>query len=132
MIHYFLLVIMQTDLIIINGQCPSKSNQYRIAVIGGKKSKARATMYKSKEMKEWEASFQEQLIQYENPRILGEFQLGINVFFDSRKSDLDNSFKGVLDCLQKAHWITNDNQCMKITAKKFVSANARIEFQLRY
>jgi Holliday junction resolvase RusA-like endonuclease len=121
-----------TGLITLVGQCPSKSNQYKIGIIGGKKVKARAMMRKSKEMTDWEKSVLEQLKKHQSPMVEEEFHLGVNVFFTTWKSDLDNSFKGLLDCLQKAMWISNDNNCVMIRARKYVSSNPRIEFELRW
>jgi Holliday junction resolvase RusA-like endonuclease len=46
-------------------------------------------------------------------------------------SDLDNHCKVVLDCLQKAGAIVNDNKCVKIVAEKFIDkVNPRIEFKI--
>ncbi len=123
----------ETKKIVILGQCLSKSNQYKIGVIGGNNTKLRAIMYKSKEMKQWETEFALQLLEYSNPRINGQFHLGLIVYFKSKRSDLDNCFKGILDCLQKNCWIKNDRDCIKITAQKSVSKmNPRIEFVLKY
>ena len=39
------------------------------------------------------------------------------VFYPTQKSDLDNSLKVILDCLQKTKTIVNDNKCVKIVAE---------------
>lgn len=67
----------------------------------------------------------------EDKRKLNErlFALKINVFNATQKPDLDNAFKVVLDCLQSCKAITNDRNCVKIEAEKFVDKlNPRIEF----
>ena len=107
---------------IILGNCPSKSNSYRIA---GKR------LIKSDKLRGYEESFLLQRNRYKNLNIQGEFELHIDVYYPSRRSDLDNSLKVVLDCLQKVNAIENDNKCTKIIANKFLDkANPRIEFCL--
>jgi Holliday junction resolvase RusA-like endonuclease len=47
------------------------------------------------------------------------------------RSDIDNSLKVQLDCLQKCKAIKNDNLCVKIVAEKFVDKeNPRVEFKI--
>jgi len=105
---------------IILGNCPSKSNCYRIY---GKR------LVKSNKLKTYEISFAHQCDKYRDANIDQEFELNLKVFYPSRRSDLDNSLKVILDCLEKAGAITNDNKCMKITACKFIDKdNPRIEF----
>lgn len=54
------------------------------------------------------------------------------MFYPSQRSDLDNSLKVVLDCLQRVKAIRNDNKCVKIVAEKFLDKEKpRIEFELR-
>lgn len=107
---------------VIKGNTPSKSNCYRFA---GK------VMYKTKELKAYEESFYLQCKQYRNANIDTEFEFRIKVYYPSRRSDLDNSLKVVLDCLQKVKAIKNDNKCIKIIAEKFLDKeNPRIEFEI--
>ena len=124
--------MIETELYMIKGQCPSKSRHYRVGVIGGKNTKARGTLYKSPEFKVWEVDFISQLSKYENPMYFFPFEIGLVVYFKTRASDVDNSLKGILDCLQTAKWIHNDNQCMKITIEKRISSNnPRVLFKLK-
>ena len=61
--------------------------------------------------------------------IESEFKFVIDVYYDSRRPDLDNSLKVVLDCLQKAEVIKNDNKCLEIVAKKHLDKiDPRVEF----
>lgn len=108
----------------IYGQVPSKSNGYRIISIRGHGSLA-----KTKELKEYEANF---ALQYKrHNKILGNFEVEVDVYFRSNRSDLDGMFKVFLDCLQKVEAIENDRYCMKITARKFVDKlNPRLEFKI--
>lgn len=111
---------------VIHGQCPSKSNSYRIVTINGHGSIA-----KKDALKAYEKSFYLQCNLYRNKRIKGLFELTINVYNGSQRPDLDNSFKIVLDCLQSCNAITNDRNCVKIVAQKFVDkVNPRIEFEI--
>lgn len=118
--------------IFIPGQVPSKSNQYQIGIIGGKSKKARASLFKSKNLKEWEKMFDKEIVKYDNPVIEGQFQIQIHVVFQSMKSDIDNCAKIILDCLQKHYWIRNDSDCMKIIITKAINRdNPGFYFKLK-
>jgi len=111
---------------IIYGQIPSKSNSYRIVTLSGHGSLA-----KTPALKLYEKSFYLQCNKYRNRAIKGLFELVVNVFNESQRPDLDNSFKCLLDQLQACKAVENDRNCVKITAQKFVDKkNPRIEFQL--
>ena len=112
------------NMTIIYGQVPSKSNGYRIISIRGHGSLA-----KTKELKEYESNF---ALQYKrHNKILGNFEVEVDVYFRSNRSDLDGMFKVFLDCLQKVEAIDNDRYCMKIVARKFVDKeNPRLEFKI--
>ena len=72
-----------------------------------------------------------QMLNYKYNLIESEFKFIIDVYYDSRRPDLDNSLKVVLDCLQKAEVIKNDNKCIEIIAKKHLDKiDPRIEFSL--
>ena len=115
---------ISSSMITIYGQVPSKSNGYRIITINGHGSLA-----KTKELKEYEKNFG---LQYKrHTKILGNFEIEVDVYFRSNRSDLDGMFKVFLDCLQKVDAIDNDRYCMKIVARKFVDKeNPRIEFKI--
>jgi Holliday junction resolvase RusA-like endonuclease len=107
---------------VILGRVPAKSNMYRI---GNKR------FYKSKEVKEYEDSFNYQCNLYRHQRIEGKFELYLKVYFKNNRSDLDNSTKVILDNLQRMGIIENDRNCVKIDAEKYHDAvNPRIEFFL--
>lgn len=113
-------IIPQTE--VIRGTCPSKSNCYRIA--GN-------TLVKTDAMKRYEDNFYIQCRQYRNADIQGYFELHVKVFYPNQRADLDNSLKVILDCLQKAKAIRNDNKCIKVIAEKFLDTkDPRIEFWL--
>ena len=112
--------------VVIYGDVVSKSNQYRIITING-----HASLKKSDAVKEFEKKFYLQCGAYRNRDIKGFFELYADVYFQSNQPDLDNSLKGLLDCLQSCKAIRNDRNCVKIVANKFIDKlNPRIEFTL--
>lgn len=112
---------------VIYGRCPSKSNSYRIV-----KFNNYSKLAKTKALQEYEKSFFLQCNKYRDKNISGFFEFHIDVFYPSNRSDLDNSLKVVLDCLQDVKAIKNDNKCTKIIANKFVDKkNPRIEFEIK-
>ena len=111
---------------VIYGSVPSKSNCYRIITLGGHGSLA-----KTSAMKAFEEKFYLQCGAYRNKKIDGFFELYADVYFQSNQPDLDNSLKGLLDCLQGCKAIKNDRNCVKIVANKFIDKNnPRIEFTI--
>ena len=111
----------------ILGNCPSKSNCYKVINLNG-----HASLSKTKALKEYEERFYIQCDKYRNAGIAGYFELHLRVFYPSQRSDLDNSLKVVLDCLQRVKAIANDNKCVKIVAEKFLDKERpRIEFELK-
>ena len=111
---------------VIYGQVPSKSNSYKIITISGHGSLA-----KTPDLIRYEKCFYLQCNIYRNKNIKGLFGLKISVFNESQRPDLDNSFKVVLDCLQSCKAISNDRNCVRIEAEKFVDKmNPRIEFEI--
>ena len=112
----------------IKGTVPSKSNCYKVIKLGNK-----CSLGKSKALKDYEKSFFIQLPPaLRGLMIDGYFELYIDVFYPSQRSDLDNSLKGVLDCLQMTKTIKNDNKCIKIVAQKAVDKDQpRIEFEIK-
>lgn len=88
-------------------------------------------LIKTKALRTYEDNFFIQCNHYRNKNIDGYFEINLDVFYPSQRSDLDNSLKVVMDCLQKVKAIKNDNKCVKIVAQKFLDKlNPRIEFTL--
>jgi len=109
---------------IIKGNCPSKSNCYKVIRLGN-----RCGLGKQKKLESYENSFKLQMLNYKYKLIESNFKFVIDVYYDSRRPDLDNSLKVVLDCLQKAEVIKNDNKCLEILAKKHLDKiDPRVEF----
>ena len=100
----------------IKGQVPSKANSYKIIMLSGHGSLA-----KTQALKNYERNFFAQC-PCRNAMIEGFFKISIDVFFQSMKSDVDNSLKILLDCLQVCKVIKNDNKCMEIHVRKFKDA----------
>ena len=110
----------------ILGNTPSKSNCYKIVTIGKHSSLA-----KTPALKTFEDKFYIQCDKYRNMHIKCYFELHLKVFYPSERSDLDNSLKIILDCLQKVGAIQNDNRCVKIVAEKYLDRERpRIEFSI--
>ncbi len=111
----------------ILGNTPSKSNCYIIVKRGNF-----ASLAKKPALKKYEDSFFMQVGRYRGADINEFFEFEIDVYYPSNRSDLDNSLKVVLDCLQKAKVIRNDNKCTQIFARKFLDkTNPRIEFKIK-
>ena len=116
---------MKHEQVIYNNP-PSKSNSYRIITINGHGSLA-----KTDALKKYEKDFYLQCGAYRNKKIKGFFELYIDVYFSSNRPDLDNCLKSTLDCLQTCKAITNDRNCIKIVANKFIDRiKPRLEFTL--
>lgn len=110
----------------IEGNVPSKSNVYRIVTFNGHGSLA-----KTSALTAYENSFYMQCGKYRNLNIDKYFEFHCRVFYPSMRSDLDNSLKVQLDCLQHTKTIKNDNLCIKIVAEKFIDKQRpRVEFQI--
>lgn len=119
------------DMQVIYGTVPSKSNCYKI-ISFGPKEKRMYSLGKTADLTKYEKSFFIQCNKYRNANIDGYFEFKIDVYYPNQRSDLDNSLKVVLDCLQKGvKAITNDNRCVDIHARKFLDTNhPRIEFKI--
>jgi Holliday junction resolvase RusA-like endonuclease len=110
-------------MITILGQVPSKSNGYKIG---------NNRLYKSVQLKEYENFFQQQISSQLTEIITIPFEIWINVYFQSNRSDLDNAAKVILDCLQNFGVIENDRLCCVLVMRKFVDKiNPRIEFEIK-
>jgi Holliday junction resolvase RusA-like endonuclease len=111
----------------IPGAPVSKSNAYRIITVNGHGSLA-----KSAAMKKYEECFLWHVGPMRGAKIDRPFELYLSVWFPSKRSDLDGCLKGILDCLQTAKVIKNDNNCCRIVAEKFIDKdNPRVEFTIR-
>jgi Holliday junction resolvase RusA-like endonuclease len=118
---------MEYELQTIRGKVPSKSNCYKVITLCGHGSIA-----KQKILKDYEKSFYLQCDKYRNKNLSGLFALNLNVFYENQRPDLDNCLKVILDCLQGCNAITNDRNCVRVEANKFIDkANPRIEFTIK-
>ena len=110
----------------VQGAPVSKSNAYRIVTVNG-----HAGLTKTSAMKRYEESFLWQVGSMRDANISVPFEFYLDVYFPSKRSDLDGCLKGILDCLQTAKVIKNDNNCCLIHARKFIDKeNPRIEFKI--
>lgn len=112
----------------IYGQVVSKANNYTV----GNNAGMGRHIVKTAELKAYERSFLKQCRIYANRMINGRFTLFVTVYEGSLRYDLDNALKTILDCLQMAKAIVNDNQCVRIVAdKKLDRRNPRIIFAIQ-
>lgn len=112
----------------IYGQVVSKANNYTV----GNNAGMGRHIVKSAELKAYERSFLKQCRIYANRMINGRFTLFVTVYESSKRYDLDNALKTILDCLQMAKAITNDNLCTKIVAeKKLDRVTPRVVFAIQ-
>ena len=110
----------------ILGKAPSKSNCYIIIKRG-----LHCSLAKGKALKAYEDSFFMQVGKFRGKMIDEFFEFEVDVYYPSNRSDLDNSLKVILDCLQTSKVIKNDNKCTQIIARKFIDKlNPRIEFKI--
>lgn len=113
--------------VVIRGNVPSKSNSYRIVTING-----HGTLAKTDKVKKYEEAFMWQCGEYRNAGIDQPFEMIVDVYFPSKRSDLDNAMKVLMDMLQRVKAIKNDNLCARIVAQKFIDKqDPRIEFELK-
>lgn len=116
-------IINFINMITIKGQVPSKSNGYRIA---------NNRLFKSVELKSYEVNFEWQIKKHLKESIDVPFQIWIDVYFQSNRSDLDNAAKVILDCLQTSGVIKNDRLCSVLAMRKHIDKeNPRIEFEIK-
>jgi Holliday junction resolvase RusA-like endonuclease len=112
-------------MITIKGQVPSKSNSYKIG---------NGRLYKSADLKEYEVMFDWQIkvcLPKNYKPVEVPFEIWIEVYFQSNRSDLDNASKVILDCLQTSGVIKNDRLCSVLMMRKHIDKlNPRIEFRI--
>lgn len=112
----------------IYGQVVAKANHY-LAVPDGHGGRR---ITKDPEVRLYEQSFAEQCRLYRDKRISVKFRIVVRVFHSSMRYDLDNSIKTVLDCLQQANAITDDNLCFEIRAEKHIDKRIpRVEYSIQ-
>lgn len=119
---------------VIKGNTPSKSNCYIIVSIKSKDPLKRgfSSLAKTKALKKYEEDFFIQCNLYRNANIEGYIEFYMDVYYENQRSDLDNSLKVVLDCLQKVNAFANDNKVTQIHVRKFLDkSNPRVEFWIK-
>lgn len=116
----------------IHGNPPSKSNQYRVRAMVQKGKKPRAILYKSAELKSYEKSFIEEIPENCKVDMIGDLNMAVVCYFSSRRPDVDNAAKSILDCLQKGGVIRNDRSVMKLTLiKELDKDNPRVDIAIK-
>jgi len=112
---------------IIKGNAPSKANCYTIVKVKGHFQLAKTPI-----LKRYEESFIWQSGKLRDLNIDEPFEFYIDVYYPSKRSDLDNVLKLQLDVLQRIKCIKNDNNCCLIHARKFIDkANPRVEITIK-
>jgi Holliday junction resolvase RusA-like endonuclease len=119
---------MTTNKVKIYGHPPSKANSYKIR--GNSLGKAQKVV-------EYEEAFRLQVNAIRSTGLLpkgcivGMFAINIDVYYKDKRSDLDNSAKVILDCLQANQVIDNDRNCIRLVLnKKLDKEQPRIEFEI--
>lgn len=112
---------------VINGQIVAKANHY-MAVPDGAGGRR---IIKDKKIRHYEGTFKKQCVIYRDRNINVPFRLEVDFFYCSNKYDVDNSVKTLLDCLQYANAITNDNLCWSLQAQKHIDKfRPRVEYRI--
>ena len=116
------------DITQIKGAVPSKSNSYKLTSRGGF-----ASMYKSKALKEYEKSFFLQCpATWRNRNLDKLMRIELHIYYTSNRLDLDNSAKILLDCLESAKVIKNDNLVAELYMTKHIDKeNPRVEILIK-
>lgn len=112
---------------VILGQIVAKANNYQAVPdgTGGRR------MIKNSRVRTYEKNFLKQCKIYAGRMINRPFELIVVVYYMHNNFDLDNSLKTLLDCLQYAGAITNDNLCIRIVADKRIDPyRPRVEFSI--
>lgn len=116
---------------IILGDIVSKSNSYRIVTFRSKdpNKKSFSHLAKTKELKQYEKDFAVQCRIYRNLNLSEPFKLVADIYYPNRRKDLDGAAKCLLDSLQEAGAITNDNLLEELILRRHIDAkNPRVEF----
>ncbi len=104
----------------IKGQPPSKSNCY-MPISKRSGNKTFASIAKKPSLKKYEVDFFSQVKgEFRGLLIDKPFKATLHCTFNSKRPDLDNSAKIILDCLQTAKVIKNDNLCYELLMTKTV------------
>ena len=111
----------------IYGQVIAKANNYQAVPDKGGKRR----IIKTERLRRYESNFVRQCKVYRGRLINYPFALCVVVYFRTAANDLDNAVKTILDCLQYAKAITNDNLCCKVEAEKRIDEQRpRIEYKI--
>jgi len=128
------LLFVDQEKQVILGTPPSKSNCYKIITFKSKdpSKHSHASLAKTPALKQYERDFQIQCNKYRNKQIDEYFTIEVDVYYPNQRSDLDNSAKVILDCLQTVGAISNDNLCTRLVMNKYLDKiHPRIEFIIK-
>lgn len=112
----------------IYGEVVGKANNYM--AVPDKDGNRR--IIKNEKIRAYERNFASQCKVYRGRMIAKPFIFYARVFFTHNGHDLDNSLKTILDCLQYANAITDDNLCVKIVAEKHIDKRVpRVQYAIQ-
>ena len=102
----------------------SKSNSYKV----GRNNRLKV----NKEVETFEYFFIKLLPeQVKNANIKKPFKLVLDLWLQNKNQDLDNCSKSILDCLETAGAIYNDNLCYELIMRKHIDEeNPKIKLKL--
>lgn len=112
---------------IIYGEVVGKASHYMAVPAADGQNR----IIKDEFIRNYEKSFLSQCKIYRNRLIAKPFYLVVDVFYCSARKDIDNSLKTILDCLQYAKAIKDDNLCYQIRATKHIDrVRPRVEYSI--
>lgn len=116
----------------ILGNVPSKSNCYKIITLpGGRNGMGRASLAKTKIVKQYEKAFALQVPAAAKKGIEIPVKISLAIYFHSRRQDIDSPCKTILDCIQNNGIIKNDRQVHELhVLKKLDRKNPRVEIKI--
>lgn len=118
-------------LIIVKGKVPAKSSLKRMGI----SKRGKPFMYSRKKTYQYEVAFMYSVLKLKRDNqfpLTGRLYIGIDWYTDSYRQDVDSPPKIIMDCLQKAGIVANDNVFDKLTITRYIDKqNPRAEITIK-